>query len=320
MGADEGQAPEVTLFDLTDYDKRNRGLVLSEQASGKKALVIGCGSVGSRIAEALAKHGVLTTVVDCDTFETHNLYRHGQLMAPQACVGRSKAHVLRDELRSAIPGAQVTAHHRDFCEELAFFMDLIEEEDYALIVVTTDTVSSHCDAMVVAHRTKTPILYCLLGDGAESVMVAYYTPEHDCCHLCFTGEQSQSLFAAKEDNKVYGVDAGEEQHGVPALSVDISIGAGIGSKVALAALSDATPEYMSTCGNVGHVMFFSTTPGWIFDDAFQKVCVQVEKNPECPICGTPDLERIRQRHAKSPGGVDTQHDEPAVTGVDDEKR
>lgn len=66
-----------------------------------KVSVIGCGSVGSYIAEALSEYGISSFVfVDNDTLSTENVARH---YCGYEYIGKEKANALRDRLRKYNP-------------------------------------------------------------------------------------------------------------------------------------------------------------------------------------------------------------------------
>lgn len=292
-----GIEPEITVFDIEDYNKRNKGLVLSEKAANKSVLLIGAGSVGSRLTKDLVSHGVDVHIVDCDTIEISNNYRWGVMEVPELSVGRQKVSLLKDILERAVPNAKITAYYKDFSKEIGFFDNLLSENKFDLIIVSTDIVNSHTDAMVLAYNKKTDILYVLLGDGAESGMIAHFSPDSDSCYLCYSlFDDSEIKMNLKKDNRQYGLITEEEQHGVPALSVDIGIISSIASKICLAIISgDDSSQYFKVFDSTGNIIFFSTKPDtWIFEDAFQKICIAVEKNPECPLCGKPNL--VKEKH------------------------
>jgi len=311
---------EIGIFDISKYAIRNLGLILSEKAANKKALLVGFGSVGSRIAEALVKHGVITNICDFDSFEIHNGYRWGIITQPELSVGRSKVLLAKEIFENTIPNAKVTAYHKDFSKEFGFFEELVKKEKFELIIVSTDTLNSHRDAMILAYRNKIPILYCLLGDKAETGMIAYYSPDMDCCHLCFSAfegaeEINQNL---RSDNRQYGIDSENEQHGVPALSVDISIISSIASKIALAIISgEDASEYFTVFGAQGNIIFFSTKPeAWILESAFQKICVSVRNNKECVLCGKPVLKKEKHiRMQKRINEIRAKDDDPFLKKI-----
>lgn len=83
-----------------DY-MRARGGALPELA-GKHVAVVGCGSVGSEIADLLASSGVgKLTLVDDDLYSSDNVFRH--VLGPEA-LWVNKAHALTLHLRQRYPG------------------------------------------------------------------------------------------------------------------------------------------------------------------------------------------------------------------------
>lgn len=73
----------------------------------KHVVVVGCGAVGSRIAEQLALSGVgRLTLVDPEVLTPDNLFRH--LLGGESC-GVNKARALADSLVRRLPGIEVTA-------------------------------------------------------------------------------------------------------------------------------------------------------------------------------------------------------------------
>jgi hypothetical protein len=80
---------------------RARGGASSELAA-KHVVVIGCGSVGSEVADALASSGVgQLTLVDPDRFSEDNVFRH--VLGP-SWVGWRKAYGLQSVLQGRYPG------------------------------------------------------------------------------------------------------------------------------------------------------------------------------------------------------------------------
>ncbi len=78
-----------------------------EMLATKKVGVVGCGSLGSKIAAMLVRAGVRNLVlVDGDVFKLGNLVRH-ELDA--TTIGEHKAKALRERLRALAPKVQVTA-------------------------------------------------------------------------------------------------------------------------------------------------------------------------------------------------------------------
>ena len=88
-----------------DVFSRNTGILESDVMLNKRALFIGCGSVGSLVAVELAKAGVGTfMLVDMDVFGYHNICRH---QCGIYDVGRFKTDAVADRILQINPYATV---------------------------------------------------------------------------------------------------------------------------------------------------------------------------------------------------------------------
>lgn len=109
-----------------------------EKIKKARVAVFGCGGVGSYVVEALARAGVgALTVVDADVVAPSNLNR--QLIATVDTVGRPKAQVEAERVRSINPECDVTALNMFYNEESADEVDL-SRFDYVCDAI--DTVTS----------------------------------------------------------------------------------------------------------------------------------------------------------------------------------
>jgi hypothetical protein len=91
----------LTLRRHTASYMRERGGASLEMLN-KHVVVLGCGSVGSQVADALASSGVgRLTLVDTDTFNEDNVFRH---LLSVHWVDRKKVHALAAVLESNYPG------------------------------------------------------------------------------------------------------------------------------------------------------------------------------------------------------------------------
>lgn len=96
----------LTVRRHTPTYMRERGGA-SLELMGKHVAVLGCGAVGSVVAEALAAAGVgRLTLVDHDEYSEDNIFRH--VLTP-FWIDVSKVHGLQFEFERRYPGIQVTA-------------------------------------------------------------------------------------------------------------------------------------------------------------------------------------------------------------------
>ena len=150
-----------------DLFSRNTGILESDVMLKKKALFIGCGSVGSLVAVELAKAGVgHFMLVDNDIFGYHNICRH---QCGIYDVGRFKTDALADRILSINPYAEVKKFNLP-----------IEDVD-------RDEVLSFCnsDTIIVggADNREGDLYACNLGIRAGSSFVSI-----GCWERAFAGE------------------------------------------------------------------------------------------------------------------------------------
>jgi len=110
----------------------------AERLAKTSVAVFGTGGVGSWCAEALARAGVGSiTVVDGDTVADSN--RNRQLIATSETLGRRKAAVAAERLRSAVPECDVKFADMFYSAETAADIVL---SDFDYIADCIDTVTS----------------------------------------------------------------------------------------------------------------------------------------------------------------------------------
>jgi molybdopterin/thiamine biosynthesis adenylyltransferase len=150
-----------------DLFSRNTGILESGVMLKKKALFVGCGSVGSLVAVELAKAGVgHFMLVDNDIFGYHNICRH---QCGIYDVGRYKTDALADRIYAINPYAEVVKYNLP-----------IEDVD-------RDAILSFCndDTVIVggADNREGDLYACNLGIQANAAFVSI-----GCWERAFAGE------------------------------------------------------------------------------------------------------------------------------------
>lgn len=115
-----------------------------------RAIVFGVGGVGSWVAEALVRTGVVhLTIVDSDCVATSNINR--QLPATTLTVGQPKVEALKRHLLEVNPAAQITALATIYSAENAPTFQL---EQYDYIVDCIDSLEHKMS--LILHATSLP--------------------------------------------------------------------------------------------------------------------------------------------------------------------
>ena len=133
-------------------------LLLGEEAMEKlqraRVAVFGIGGVGGYVCEALVRSGIgAFELVDSDTVSLTNLNR--QIIATMETVGRGKAEVMAERMRSINPQVQVKVHNCFFLPENA---DDFPFEGYDYVVDAVDTVTAKLTIIERARQFGVPVI------------------------------------------------------------------------------------------------------------------------------------------------------------------
>lgn len=153
-----------------------------EQLATNSVMVVGCGSIGSAVAEALAGYGVgRVLLIDPDRFLWHNMLRH--TLGPES-VGRRKVHALKVHLNSRWPLQAVEALPLDIVSQAHFARPLMEDVD--LVICAADGIAPRRVVSHLARRSGKPaIMACVLDNGSIGELLRLRPTPRFGCLLCF---------------------------------------------------------------------------------------------------------------------------------------
>jgi threonine dehydrogenase-like Zn-dependent dehydrogenase len=159
----------------------------------KSVLLVGCGSVGSIIANSLASSGLgRLALSDPDRFCLDNLYRHSLDMLWDSSI---KSQAIAASLRCKYPFT-IFEHHKtkllDFPDEDLGGFDLV------IVAIGNSTHEFAFNEGMVANGVRTPVVYTWLepnGIGGHAVLVGgdYQDGCHQCNFLIPGGEGERML-------------------------------------------------------------------------------------------------------------------------------
>lgn len=224
-----------------DLFSRNTGILESDIMLKKKALFIGCGSVGSLVAVELAKAGVgHFMLVDNDIFGYHNICRH---QCGICDVGRYKTDAVEDRILAINPYAEVKKFNRP-----------IEDVD-------KDEVLSFCDKDTVivggADNREGDLYACNLGleAGASFVSIGcwerafageifYCLPEGTPTYKDFLAVTGYVSGRVTQNQRFYTTEADLEKASFePGISADVNFVTIVGVKLILDLLNRGNEGY-----------------------------------------------------------------------------
>ena len=223
---------------------RNTGILESDVMKGKRAIVSGCGSVGSLVALELARAGVGHFIlVDADVLEYHNICRH---QCGVEDVGDMKTHALKRRILNINPGAEVITFEG--------IIQNLPKETTDMFCVPGDTVFVGCAdnriADVYTNRIgiyyKSSFISIGFWERAFAGEIFYHIYGRSMpCYECALGDGSGLSARAEANHHIYSNQ--EDTEGLkfePGISVDISFATSVGIKLILDILNAGNENYI----------------------------------------------------------------------------
>jgi hypothetical protein len=184
----------LTVRRHTPSYMRERGGA-SLELYGKHLVVLGCGAVGSVVADSLASTGVgRLTLVDGDNYSEDNVFRH---IIDPSFIDLPKVMGLGFELKRRYPGIQVT-EVADWAQEWLKTADFSKIDGVVFAFGLPTLERSFCRAIRARANRPLPMLFTWLEPldlGGHSV--ACWTEEPGCLDCLYRDDEGQNSLQAR---------------------------------------------------------------------------------------------------------------------------
>lgn len=241
----DGKKPKVESYGLyQSIFSRNKGILETDTMSQKRAIILGCGSVGSLVSMELARAGVgHFLLADPDIIEYHNICRH---QCGIEDVGDLKVNALERKLKNINPNVHI--------EKFEGIVQNLPKTMLDGFCVEGDTVFVGCAdnraADVYTNRISIYYSACFISIGfwerAFAGEIFYHVPgKHMPCYECALGEGGNISARAQANHHIYSNQ--EQTEGVkfePGISVDINFITTIGIKMIIDMLNLTNERYI----------------------------------------------------------------------------
>ncbi|RVD08290.1 hypothetical protein EN749_33795 [Mesorhizobium sp. M7A.F.Ca.ET.027.02.1.1] len=233
----------------------------------KRVAIVGCGSVGSKIATTLARSGVRKfTLVDDDIFFSANLVRND---LDARAIGQHKVDSLTARLKNIVANAEISMRRvalgqQESAGTTESVMEELAQADL-LIDATADPRAFNLVA-AVARRHRKPMVWCEVFAGGIGGIVARARPELDPIPTIARGQirawcDGHGVPWASAAQADYGAQR-EQGPQLMADDADVSVIAGHASRLALDILTREQSIFPSSAYAIG------LAAEWIFRAAF----------------------------------------------------
>ena len=222
-----------------------------ESLKNAKVLCVGAGGLGSPILLYCAAAGIGTIgVVDFDTVDETNLHR--QILFGQSDIGKSKAEVAKTKLLETNPHVQINTYsvRLDSSNALEIFAD------YDIVIDATDNFATRYLINDAAVLLKKPYVWGSVNrfDGQAAIFWSTHGPCYRCVHP--TPPAPDSVQSCAE--------------------------AGVLGVLCATVASLQVNEVIKAITGIGEVQVGQLIIYDALDAQYSKV--EVQKNPQCPIC------------------------------------
>lgn len=275
----------ITAFNLTNDGGSERRVVyvLPDEigsrsgrrgdAKKKSAAIIGCGSVGSKIAESLVRSGIISiTLVDGDVFLPGNLERHA---LDWNDVGLRKVNALKRRLLSIVPGATISTIADNLSWQRSAKTHAWQVQEIAAADIIVDATGDPATGLflgAVADANEKPFVSVEVFEGGIGALVATSLPDRDPPFV--SGRASFLAWCEEQDKKP--PESGHRRYemisdGVPVVADDaaITITASNCARVILDIL-DGSPQARSSAW-----LLLSYSKEWLFKGHGQNIHLDV---------------------------------------------
>lgn len=225
-----------------DIFSRNVGILESTVMLQKKAVFVGCGSVGSLVAVELAKAGVGNfMLIDNDVFGYHNICRH---QCGIYDVGHFKTDALADRIFQINPYATVMKKNCMIQE-----IDCGEMEDFCnedtIIIGGADNREGDLYASDFALENKMPFISIGCWERAFAGEIFYCLPNGMPTYRDFLKAMGYISGRVTQNRRFYTTEEDLEKVSFePGISADVNFITIIGVKIILDLLNRSTPGFI----------------------------------------------------------------------------
>lgn len=237
---------EVEVFSLTgNIFSRNKTILETSSMLNKKAVIIGCGSVGSLVAIELAKSGVGNfLLIDSDVLEYHNICRH---QCGIDDVGDLKINALERKLKTINPYVNVKKFEGIIQNAPKTLLDeFCTRPDETIFVAMADNRVADVYANRISNYYGIKFISIGFWERAFVGEVFYHIPNSKMpCYRCALGEGSEKFKRVEDNHHAYSNKENlEDINFEPGISVDINFVTIIGIKLIIDLLNMDNEEFI----------------------------------------------------------------------------
>ena len=168
------------ITDISPAYVHSRNLTFTDLRD-KRIKLIGCGAIGSYLAQSLVKLGAglgrgSITLIDPDTIQPENLGRH---LLGYSALFKLKTVAMREELLKQFPHAQIESFPQSVVDHQSLFT-----ADLVIDATGEEAVSEFINGRRLEGKVETPVLHVWIKGNGECVQVLWADRGGSGCFRC----------------------------------------------------------------------------------------------------------------------------------------
>lgn len=270
-----------------EFYKRVGQVFRPEALKRKRAVVVGVGSGGSRVATELGRLGVGQVLIDRpgERLEEHNIIRHE---LGYDSLGKLKLSELARHIRNFNSATPIECVELDVTAQPEAFLKLVERTRPDLLLACTDNQQSKHVVDTAGVRFGIPTAGAGVYDGGVGGEV-YVTRPGAACYGCIAAHlQLKRHTAEKPANIDYSNLDLDELRSTAALNTEISQIALIHARVALNLLLAGESDLLGLPPEINLVVFANRCVPGHFARPLHAEFYHLARRPDCLVCGRLD--------------------------------
>lgn len=270
----------------------------SIELADKRVLLIGCGAVGSQVANQLTRAGILNlTLLDHDRLDPANTFRH---TLGRQYWRKSKAEALKEQLELNLPYASIQAVEDKVENAIRNGIVRLSQYDLVILAIGNPTVELYINELIFSQERAMAIFTWLdpLGIGGHALLV--HPRKNGCFECLYTSMidgsgtlQNRASFAAPD--QYFGRDlSGCASLHTPYGMIDAANTANLATRLAINALAEKENgnPLLSWKGDATDFQIegfrlssrYSSSPTQLHEQRYSYY------NPACRVCGRSHME------------------------------
>ena len=269
---------QIANVPIISMDNQQRVPIQNQAANGKLVAIVGCGSMGSKVAASLVRCGVSKfLLIDGDVLKPGNLVRNE---LDWSAVGAHKVDGVINRLRAISPGVEVDSWQGrlDGHHSTATILAALEKLSKCdLIVETSGSGQGFSVAAAVASQDSIPMIWGrVFGGGYGGYIVRCRPniefPPLDVRHQVYEAMTDPSLPKPPDDSNFDYGSENDEQEAMVADDADVSV---ISAYLARMALDTLRPADESDYPDSAYLI--GLRKEWLFENPFDTRSVNLPR-------------------------------------------